>query len=158
MRNITVCLLVYLVMIIWGDYQYGLLAQPIACFNMMLIGLAITLPGWQVLKTRSISAGLFAVFIVMMIALHFISFSPIKSFKRLFYNIQPGMSRSVVQNLIANSFPVNSQNYVVCFPLSRPDNEGDDMGCVLRPHGTLDKVIEVNYKNQIVMQAILRQE
>jgi hypothetical protein len=158
MRIITICLIVYLGMIIWCDYQYGLLAQPVACFNVMLIGLAITLPGWRALKTRWISAGLFAVFIVMIIALHFISFSPVKSFKLLFYNIHPGMSRSMMQNLIANSFPTNSQNYVACFPLSHPDNEGDDIECVLRPQGTLNESIKVDYKNQIVMQTTLRKE
>jgi prepilin signal peptidase PulO-like enzyme (type II secretory pathway) len=158
MGIVTICLVVYLGIISWCDYKYGLLAQPLACLNMMLIGLVITLPGLRIIKTRRISAGLSAVFIVMMIALHFVSFSPVKSFKRLFYNIQPGMSRSAVQKLIANSFPANSKNYVACFPLSRPDNEGDDMECVLRPHGTLNESIEVDYKNRIVVQAILRTE
>jgi hypothetical protein len=155
MRIITSCLTVYLGIIIWCDYQYGFLAQPMICANIMLVGLIIIFPGLRVLQTRKASSRILVGFIAIIIAIYFASFSPIKSFKRLFYSIQPGMSRSTVQNLIANSFPANSKNYVACFPLSRSDNEGDDMGCTLRPYGTLNESIEVDYKNRMVAQVNL---
>ena len=155
MRIIAICLVVYLAIIIWCDYQYGFLAQPMICAILILVGLVIIFPGLRVLPTRKASSRMLVVFIAIVIAMYFISFSPVKSFKRLFYSIQPGMSRSTVQNLLANSFPANSKNYVVCFPLSRSDNEGDDMGCILRPYGTLNESIEVYYKNRIVEQVNL---
>jgi phosphatidylserine synthase len=155
MRISAICLIVYLAIIIWCDYQYGFLAQPMICAILMLVGLVIIFPGLRVLQTRKASSRMLVVFIVIVIAMYFISFSPVKSFKRLFYSIQPGMSRSTVQNLLANSFPANSKNYVVCFPLSPSDNEGDDMRCILLPYGTLNESIEVYYKNRIVEQVNL---
>jgi hypothetical protein len=155
MRIIATFLIVYLGIIIWYDYQHGFLAQPMTCANIMLGGLALISPGLRIPKTRKASSKMFVVFIVMMIAAYFTPFSPAKSFKRLFYSIEPGMSRSTVQNLIANSFPANSKNHVACFPLSHSDNEGDDMVCTLRPYGTLNESIEVDYKNQIVAQVNL---
>jgi hypothetical protein len=154
MRIIAICLIVYLGIIIWCDYQYGFLAQPMICASIMLVGLIIIFPGLRVLQTRKASIRILLGFIAIVILIYFTSFSPVKSFKRLFYSIQPGMSRSTVQNLIANTFPANSKNYVACFPLGRSDNE-DDMGCTLQPSGTLSESIEVTYKNQIVAQVNL---
>jgi hypothetical protein len=147
--------ILYLGIIIWCDYQYGFLVQPKICASTMLVGLLIMSPGLRVLQTRKASSRMLVVFIAIVIAIYLTSFSPVKSFKRLFYSIQPGMSRSTVQNLLANSFPANSKNYVACFPLARSDNEGDDMGCTLRPYGTLNESIEVDYKNRIVVQVNL---
>jgi hypothetical protein len=155
MRIISICLIVYLGIIIWCDYQYGFLAQPLIFAYIMLGGLVIISPGLRVLQTRKAGIRILVGFIAIVIAIYFTSFSPIKSFKRLFYSIQPGMSRSTVQNLIANSFPANSKNYVACFPLSRSDNEGDDMGCTLQPYDTLNESIEVDYKDRIVVQVNL---
>jgi hypothetical protein len=154
MRIITSCLTVYLGIIIWCDYQYGFLVQPMICASIILVGLIIIFPGLRVLQTRKASSKILAGFIAIVILIYFTSFSPVKSFKRLFYSIQPGMSRSTVQNLIANSFPANSKNYVACFPLSPSDND-EDMGCTLRPYGTLNESIEVKYKNRIVAQVNL---
>jgi hypothetical protein len=155
MRIIAICLIVYLGIIIWCDYQYGFLAQSMTCANIILGGMVIISPGLRVLQTRKASIRMFVLFIAIVIAIYFTSFSPVKPFKRLFYSIQPGMSRSTVQNLIANSFPANSNNYVACFPLSSSDNEGDDMVCTLRPYSTLNESIEVDYKNRIVAQVNL---
>jgi hypothetical protein len=155
MRIISICLIVYLGIIIWCDYQYGFLAQPLIFAYIMLGGLVIISPGLRVLQTRKAGIRILVGFIAIVIAIYFTSFSPVKSFKRLFYSIQPGMSRSTVQNLIANSFPANSKNYVACFPLSRSDNEGDDMGCTLQPYDTLNESIEVDYKDRIVVQVNL---
>jgi hypothetical protein len=155
MKIIAICLTIYLGIILWGDYQYGLLAQPMTCAAIILVGVGIIFPGLRGPQTRKGSSRMLVFFITIVIAIYFTSLSPVKPFKRLFYSIQPGMSRSTVQSLLANSFPTNSKNYISCFPLSRSENEPDDMECTLQPYGTLNQSIEVNYKNQIVVQVNL---
>jgi hypothetical protein len=153
---VIICLAFYMALIIWGDYARGILARPAAYVGIILGGIAITFPGLRIARTRKISAVVLAIFIVFIISLNFISLSPIRPFKRFFYDVHPGMTRTEVQNLLQTSFQ-NSTYYLACFPLDKPNSDPDDMGCSLRPINTFsNQSIEVYYKNQRVVKVMTK--